>query len=852
MERGTKVYGRGYLTRTAFQWRPALLLVASFLGCGGLVGSGPPPPPPPITVAVAPATASVLLGQSQTFAVTVNNATNTSVTWNVNGIPGGNASVGTVNSGVYTAPADLPVPVSVTVQATSVADASKSSASQVTIASDISVVVSPQTMPVELGAVRPFTATVISAGNPNRSVTWMISGNGCTGAACGTVDSSRTYTAPQILIAPPGISLTAASVADPSKSATAAITVTSTFSLAMTGPSTLTAGNTATYTATITPALNSNPGSVISWSVAGTGCAGAACGAISSVGVYTAPAIPPSPATIRILATPQADPSKAASVSVSILPAIQVSVSPSSATMPLSSSLSFQAAVTGGPDTTVTWDVNGVVGGNLAVGSILNAQTDPDNTTYTAPDAMPASGLVTVRARSNANPSVSASATITFTAAISVTLTPETASLAVSHRQTFTTLVNNTENQMVTWLVNGFSGGNLQMGRICVTGSNPCQPVTTSNGGSIDYVAPAGVPSPDPVTITATSQADNTKSAKASVTILPHVVVSVQPGSITIASTGRMRFAASVTGTADQQVIWSVTGAPCGNAVVCGSIDSTGLYTAPSSPIVVEVVATSSEDTIQLGSAIVTISNGPGIFSLSPTSSYAGSPGGFTLLVSGNNFSPSAPGPGSTILVAGSPRTTSCESGTQCITSLNASDLQSAGNFPVQLENPDGLLSNMQTFVVLDPGSGTMQIPLTPSAPSSAGNDIVVVELTTNGGSGAAGNVSLNIAAIGPYSAATSSCSLGGSPVIVQRPATGAGIADLCVFSVSALDPSFSFTISGPATPDITVINREPLGLGMLHLTLQVSATAAAGPRTLFVENPEKDKAAATGAIEVR
>src|SRR6202166_948483 len=93
-------------------------------------------------------------------------------------------------------------------------------------------------------------------------------------------------------------------------------------------------------------------------------------------------------------------------------------------------------------------------------------------------------------------------------------------------------------------------------------------------------------------------------------------------------------------------------------------------------------------------------------------------------------------------------------------------DQQSAGNFPVQLQNPDGLLSNVQTFVVLDPGSGTMQIPLTPSAPSSTGNDIVVVELSTNGGSGAAGNVSLNVAAIGPYSEATSSCTLGGSPVI--------------------------------------------------------------------------------------
>jgi hypothetical protein len=222
------------------------------------------------------------------------------------------------------------------------------------------------------------------------------------------------------------------------------------------------------------------------------------------------------------------------------------------------------------------------------------------------------------------------------------------------------------------------------------------------------------------------------------------------------------------------------------------------------------------------------------------------------LLVSGNNFSSSSPGPGSTILFAGTPRTSFCASNARCITSLAAADLQSAGNLPVQLQNPDGTLSNTLTFVVLAPGSGTATIPLTPSAPTSTGHDIVVVELSTNGGSGAAGNVSLNVAAIGAFTTATSSCVLGGSPAIVLRPATGTGTADVCVFSVSSLDPSFTYTVSGPPTPDITVINREPLGLGIIHLTLAVSATAAPGPRTLFVENPESDKAAGTGAIEVR
>ncbi len=853
MERSAKVRGRCTPSLTPSHWRPALLLVASFLGCGGLVGSGPPPPPPAVTVTVAPSSASVPLGEPQTFTATVSNAASTAVNWSVNGIPGGNTTVGTVDAGgVYTAPANLPAPASVSVQATSAADSSKTSASMVTITSDISISVSPVAMPVELGATQPFTATVNSAGNPNRSVTWMLSGSGCTGAACGTVDSSGTYTAPQISISPPVVSLTAISVADSSRSGAATLTLTSSFSLAVAGPSTLTTGSNATYAATLTPTPNSNPSRVIFWSVSGTGCTGAACGTISSSGAYATPSIPPSPATVQIVATPLANPLKTTSVSLLILPAVSVSVSPSAATVALGGAQTFQATVTGAQDTTVTWDVNGVVDGNPTAGSILNSQIAPDTTTYNAPQTMPAGGSVTVNARSNANPNVSASATITFSAAVSVTLMPVSATLAVSHRQTFAALVNNTPNQNVAWLVNGISGGNSVTGQICVQASNPCQPVSASAGGSVDYVAPAGVPSPDPVNITATSQAIGTPSASASVTVLPHVVVSVQPGSVTIASAGQMRFAATVTGTSDQQVIWSVTGIGCANPGVCGSIDSTGLFTAPPSPVLINVVATSSEDTTQSGTAFVTINNGPGIFSLSPTSAYAGSEGGFTLLVSGNNFSPSDPGPGSMILVAGAARATSCASSTQCITSLEPSDLQSAGNLPVQLENPNGLLSNTQAFVVLAPGSEGGGIPLTPSAPTSTGDDIVVVELSTNGGSGAAGNVTLNIGAIGAYSVATSSCVLGGSPVIIQRPAMGMGTADLCVFSVSALDPSFTYTISGPPTPDITVSNREPLGLGILHLTLQVPATAAPGPRTLFVENPEKDKAAGSGAIEVR
>src|SRR6266404_1747022 len=127
-------------------------LVAGLLhlaGCGG-GGSGdngatapqppspppppPPPPPAPIDVSVTPAAASVQTGGTQTFTATVTNTANKAVTWQVNGIAGGNTSVGTISTtGVYTAPATVPSPAIVMVTAVSVADPTRSGSSQVTV-----------------------------------------------------------------------------------------------------------------------------------------------------------------------------------------------------------------------------------------------------------------------------------------------------------------------------------------------------------------------------------------------------------------------------------------------------------------------------------------------------------------------------------------------------------------------------------------------------------------------------------------------------------------------------------------------------------------------------------------------
>jgi len=58
-----------------------------------------------------------------------------------------------------------------------------------------------------------------------------------------------------------------------------------------------------------------------------------------------------------------------------------------------------------------------------------------------------------------------------------------------------------------------------------------------------------------------------------------------------------------------------------------------------------------------------------------------------------------------------------------------------------------------------------------------------------------------------------------------------------------------TYTATGPG--DVAVIAKQPAGLGIIHLTLQISA-AIPGARTLFIHNTSSDKTAATGALEVQ
>ena len=88
----------------------------------------------PVMVSVSPATATLQSGASQLFTAVLTNTANTAVSWQVNGVVGGSAAVGTITSaGMYTAPSSVTSSVTATITAVSAADASRNGTAQVTV-----------------------------------------------------------------------------------------------------------------------------------------------------------------------------------------------------------------------------------------------------------------------------------------------------------------------------------------------------------------------------------------------------------------------------------------------------------------------------------------------------------------------------------------------------------------------------------------------------------------------------------------------------------------------------------------------------------------------------------------------
>ena len=179
-------------------------------------------------VTINPSSATVLAGQTQQFTATVSGISNQSVTWSLS------PSVGTIGStGLYTAPATITGSQQVVATAVSVADSSKTGTAAITVGTQpqggVSVAIDPQTVSLAAGQSQQFTATV--SGTANAAVTWSV------GSSLGSISNSGLYSAPSGLTAQQSTSVVATSVADPTKSAAANVTVSADTTLtSMVGP----------------------------------------------------------------------------------------------------------------------------------------------------------------------------------------------------------------------------------------------------------------------------------------------------------------------------------------------------------------------------------------------------------------------------------------------------------------------------------------------------------------------------------------------------------------------------------------------------------------------------------------
>jgi hypothetical protein len=95
-----------------------------------------------VSVSVTPPAANVQINGQQQFNATVNGNSNQAVTWDVNGVVGGNSTLGFIDStaGLYTAPAIIPSPPTVTVHASSLAVPAAVGGASVTVTGLTSVV----------------------------------------------------------------------------------------------------------------------------------------------------------------------------------------------------------------------------------------------------------------------------------------------------------------------------------------------------------------------------------------------------------------------------------------------------------------------------------------------------------------------------------------------------------------------------------------------------------------------------------------------------------------------------------------------------------------------------------------
>ena len=392
---------------------PLVLFVAiTQSGCIGAKGSGQnsgDSPPNGLTapsISIQPSSQTVMAGQNATFLVTATGKPDPSYQWHKDGTP-----ITGATSASYSTPATSSSDSGsqYTVVVSNAGGSVTSNVATLTVnVNPVSITITPDNTTVMLGRTQQFVGNV--SGASNTSVTWSVSGTGCTGTACGTISLNGLYIPAASLPSPATVTVKATSVADPTRSASASVTIVAAVAVILSINPTSAVVPTA-GTQSITAGVTGTSNTAVAWALSGPGCTGSSCGALASsalTAVYAAPSVAPSPPSVSVVATSVADPTKSASATLTIVPNILIDVVPANVSVTAGATEQFSAAVSGTSNTAVTWIVTGANCTGTVCGTIDSGGR------YMAPSAVPVSPVVTVTATSTADPSKSASANVTI------------------------------------------------------------------------------------------------------------------------------------------------------------------------------------------------------------------------------------------------------------------------------------------------------------------------------------------------------------------------------------------------------------------------------------------------------
>lgn len=342
----------------------------------------------PVAVAVAPPAVALTAGQTTQLRAAVEGTADQRVRWSVDG----GAARGEVSaSGLYSAPARMLTPSSVTVRATSAADPSKSGTAVIRFGAVSIKISGDDEVTLQHGQTHRFVAKV--TGSANTDVEWKVLGEGQ-----GQVSPNGLYATPPQMVTPTVISLVASAAADPTKSVVARIRiaaidvrpaapgkkrakgnglmaqagkalnsavqrvtrlylpfnpvdmiVSGPFFKGKSGKQYVPLGGSVSLSAVVANSTNDR----VVWKLEG-----AKLGEVSPEGIYQAPSTLTTPQVVQVRATSVADPSKSLDFSLHI-PPVLVQTQHAAYLCPLGGAVQLAAAVENAEDNRLAWTVEG-------------------------------------------------------------------------------------------------------------------------------------------------------------------------------------------------------------------------------------------------------------------------------------------------------------------------------------------------------------------------------------------------------------------------------------------------------------------------------------------------------------